>query len=480
MKKILIFVLIAAMILGLCACGGAGKDKDQLKVGFGRVSILPKVQVNLDGGDIEGRPASDPIDDIAATCIAISQGDETILIYTLDLLLVQKTLLPAQELITEATGVPAENIILNTTHTHSAPAYNHTSGEAYRQPLYQACADAAVAAIEDLSPAQIEYGSTETESLTFVRHYRLEGGEIYGTHQSLRYTSKGPIQVKEHLYDANETLQVIKFIREAEDKKDVVMMNFGSHPTIVSGNHRFALSADWPGAARAYVEENTDSLCAVFQAGGGDQAPSSSVPNTSLFKGANEHRDMGAALGEYCVNILNGEMTKADGSGITLTTKQFTGATNKEGLDDASLMASASAIKEVERQYGSSSEEVRQAVVSSTFESYYHANALLNRAKFPETLTMDLHALVINGVSMIFAPYEMFGGMGAYITENSPYDMTFVVSCSESFEGHLGYIPTVYGYENNFYEYAQARFARGTAEEVAKLHVEMLNEIKNG
>ena len=425
-----------------------------------------------------GRPAGDPIDDICATCVAVSQNGETFLIYTLDLLAISPPVLQAQDRICDVTGIPKENIILSATHTHSAPAVDHNSCKAYREPLWDACADAAVAAIADLSPAEIYYGDTQTENLCFVRHYKLENGEIYGVHQSLKHAAKGAVFIKEHTYEANTTMQVIKFARTAEDKKDVVMMNLGAHPTMVSGNSRFNISSDWPGIARAYVEENSDSLCAVFLAAAGDQASSSSIPNESVYKGANEHRDYGGAAGKYCVDVLNSSLVKAQDGDIVLSVKKYTGLSNKEGIDDPVLFEKAKAIKDIERQYGSSSDQVKDAVLASPFDSYYHANALLKRASLKENITIELHTLAIGDVSMVFAPYEMFSQIGSYITENSPYEMTFVISCSESFDGHAGYLPTVYAYENNFYEYAQTRFARGTAEELAKLHVEILTELK--
>lgn len=54
--------------------------------------------------------------------------------------------------------------------------------------------------------------------------------------------------------------------------------------------------------------------------------------------------------------------------------------------------------------------------------------------------------------------------------------MTFVVTCSQN---HDGYLPSELGWEVESYESMITRWARGTAEELAKEYVNMLTEMKN-
>ncbi len=478
MKKLVTLLLTLAIILGLCACGGEAGGKNGLQVGFGRASTLPDEQVTLAGGDAKTRKSQGFMDEIFATCIAITEGEETVLLYTLDTITILETVYTVQEDISAATGISTENIILNATHDHSSPSFGSTLTETYKTKFTQACITAAQDAIADQSAAEIYYGSTQAESLCFVRHYILSNGYQYGTHQGSK--TKGNATIAEHAYDANETLQVIKFARAAEDKKDIVLMNMGAHPNIAQAVDRTLISADWPGYARAYVEENTDSLCAVFLSAAGDQGQGSDVAGKSLFTGNKRFAEHGEAAGKYCVDVLNGEMAKAEGSGIKLSIKRYTGKANKEGIDNAELMTQAIEVNKNMSQYGSSHVLTTQAVAASDLiDSVYEAQGLVNRSKNPDTFSMDIHALTVGGISFIFAPYEMFGESSQYIMDNSPYEMTFIVSCSENPEGHMGYIPSKYGCENSFYEYDVTKFARGTAEDLAKVYVEMLTEIKN-
>ena len=494
MKRIICILMAAVLVLGLCACGGgeksaSGKDYKGLQVGFGRENILPDVLgVEIAGGDASARISTGYRDEVATTCIAIKEGDQTILLYTIDLIVIDQHASAAQAEIAEATGIPVENIILNGTHTHSGvsirSSWDNNGHDAYRAKYRAACVTAAQQALADLSPAEMYYGSGMTENMVFVRHYLLENGTTYGNgHGTTAGTS-----IKEHLYPADEEFQVIKFARAAEDKKDVVLLNLGAHATMMNAIDANMISGDWPYVARNYIEsivedgeptdEKSDYLCAVFEAAAGDQIPNSSI--TSIAPYGNKYPEFGNKLGEYCMEVLNGEMTKAEGSGINLKVHTFTAPSMKEGLDDPERLAQAQEIKNLSSQLGTSHNEVKALVNKYGFPSVYEATGLVSRTSYPETYSMELHYMDINGVGFIFAPFEMFGVTGRAIKDTSPYDMTFVITCSENAIGnHMGYMPHEYACEESFYEYDVTKFERGTAEKLAETYVELLTELKN-
>lgn len=471
-KKIVCLLLTLVMVLGLCACG-AGDSKgsaDGLKVGFGRESIIPDGDVQLAGGDASSRISQGYIDEVAVTCIAITEGDNTVLLYTTDVIVVDKHVLAAQDAIASATGIPKENIILNATHTHSGVSIRSDwdGVDAYRTLFNKAAADAGVAALADQSAAELYYGSADTENLVFVRHYLLENGTTAGNgHGDFSASS-----IKSHAYEADDELQVIKFARAAEDKKDIVLMSLGAHGTIVNGTNRESISADWPGTARAYVEANSDSLAAVFEGAAGDQIPDSKIPGMCPL--GKDHRKYGEAVGKYAVDTLS-NMTKAEGTGVNLVQQNYTADSMKEGLE---RLADALEVAKISGQYGTSHVNTTAAVVQYGFYNVYEATGIVSRSKTPATLSMDLHTLTVDGVSFIFAPYEMFGEQGRYIKDNSPYGMTFIVTCSESSQGHMGYMPNLYGCEESFYEYDVTKFARGTAENLAETYVKILTDMQ--
>ena len=277
MKIILSFLLVAAISLALCACnsGSTGEtvsEPDPLQVGFSRVNITPiQLGVQIAGGDASARLSKGALDELTVTCIALSKGDQTFLVFTMDLLhLNQSALDVIKPQIASQTGIPPENILLNCTHTHSSVNILSVSWDgstAYRESVAKKSAGAALAALADLS-----IGSTNTQGLAFVRHYLMNDGTTYGNGHGSNASG-----YKEHLYEAANELQAIKFTRAAEDKKDIVLISFPAHATTVSDNESKYLSACWPGAARSHVEKNGDVLCAVFAGASGDQVPDSKI-----------------------------------------------------------------------------------------------------------------------------------------------------------------------------------------------------------
>ena len=90
MKKLLYILLALILVLNTVACGSdknPSTDFDGLMVGFGRLSILSDNNgVQIAGGDASARISDGYRDEVATTCIAIREGNETVLLYTVDLM----------------------------------------------------------------------------------------------------------------------------------------------------------------------------------------------------------------------------------------------------------------------------------------------------------------------------------------------------------------------------------------------------------
>ena len=475
MKKIISLLLIAILILGLCACGSSGEKAkaEGLQIGFNRQSVTPvETGLPIAGGDSNARPSDGFLDEVAATCLAMRMGDETYLIYTCDYMILSNAVLdPVKQALEKATGVPKENMVFNCTHTHSS--VNITSSgwdgvSAYREFFSQRCVKAAEKAIADMSAATISYGSVQTEGLSFVRHYLMNDGTFCGNGHGSE--SSG---YKAHMYEADKELQLIKFTREAEDKKDIIIASFPAHATTVNSTNPTSLSADYPGAFRAAMEREADVHCAFFQGASGDQVPASRIDGLYAFD-TRSHKSEGEKLAEYA---LSAEYTLVEDSQLVFKRWQYTGNSMKEGVDDAELMAHASEVNAKSQELGSSHLDVKALASKYGFYNVYEANGYVSRATAPETRTMDLLALQLGSeVSMVFAPYEMFGMHGTYIKENSPFAMDFIVTCSEHYQG---YFPHLKGCEESFYEYDVTKYERGTGEKLAELFATTLTEMKN-
>lgn len=441
-----------------------------LKIGFGRVVCLPDDPiVHIAGNDAKTDMNTDGVrDDLAVTCIAIKKDERTYLIFTCDTVTINEFYIRTKEMITENTGVPADRIILNATHTHSAPTLKQDlpGRDAYLAKFQKACVTAAKKAIADLANATLSYGSVNTKNLVFVRHYWMNDGTSYGNGHGR--TDSG---FKAHMYDADPECQVLKFTREG--KKDVICFNLPCHATICSGKElKTKLSADFPYYARTYLEEKTDALCAYFIAAGGDSIPNSRL---GLCPYSKDPAGFGKALGDHVLSILN-NLTPALGDDVTLYSEIYTAKRMKEGVEDKVRLEHAREILALRTKLGSyRAPEVVEKVKEYGFHTNFEATGLVGRANAPESGSFPIHAMVIGNVGLTFFPGELFSTFGKQLKENSPMACTFVITCSEN---HQLYFPNEIGCEHKFYEYGITRYERGTGGAVADRYCQIFSDHK--
>lgn len=494
MKRLLSLLLTTVLIFGLCACGASDSTAAEqpagtagapatteptatepvttepagLKVGFGREVVMPEtVQgVHLNGTDTAGRVCNGFLDYLKVTCIALQdESGETSLVFTMDMLGI--TAVVTNEMrpqVAEATGVPEERIMVCATHTHAAPAMSgdYTGAAAYKQVFLTGALKAARDAIADLSYAEASYGSTFTENHLFVRHYVHDDGKITASSGITDIT-----RIVGHPTEADEEMQIIRFTRPAESKKDVILMSWNSHPTFHGGVKDDQISADFPGPTRDYIESKGDYLVAYFTGDAGNQAPDSSIP---AEKHRMDYREFGESLGQICLDALD-SLKPATGTDVKISSQIYAAQANKEKLN---MLPQAREVRDI---YDTQGRDAANAKASEYgLYQFLEANAIIRRSTSPDTVDIAMSALSIgDNISMVFAPYEMFTNHGHALRTETPYDITFVSSCSN---GSNSYIPSQEAFDYGCYESYVATVAPGTGEELVAEYLKMLQTLK--
>ena len=427
--------------------------------GYGRRDITPEKPVHIAGGNWRGRVSESVLDPLYTTCVALKMGEETFLLYTLDLKVATKNITnPARAYISSATGVPERNVLLTATHTHSSVATRYTwdGVEEYKNLFYEACAQAAKDAISDLAQADVLVGSTQTQGLTFVRHYRMNDGSVSGS--AFGDTSSG---YKCHIRPSDGELQLVNFRREG--KKDILLLSFPCHGTF-QGNGK-VISADWVGPARDHIEKNSDHHVAIFQGASGDQTPGSRIPGLA-FKDYELH---GQKLGDYAMEALPG-LKKIAPTKLQQTSRTLIFPVNKKNMDK---LESAKEVMELVNKCGANSQEVKDAVKRGGLASRYEANWLIIRSKEGDETDIEIRVLHLGSMAFVLAPYEMFSEQGKYIKEHCPLEQAFITTC---FDGCFNYIASKECFDYDCYESQCCYFGRGSAEELAKQYVDMMKK----
>lgn len=465
MKKVVVVSLIFSLLMGLCACAGNGEaGADGLQVGYGRESITPDFSVALGGySDQETRKSSGFFDYIYATCIAMTEAEETVLLFTMDLL---RTDTPyteaARQAITEATGIPKDHILFGATHTHSGPSTSFTdSGTAAYRTLYMsAVVKAAQAALADRAPASVHATKTVVENMNFVRHYLLEDG----TYAGANFGDFDASPIKEHAAEADDEMILVQFQREGEDKQDILLMNWQAHPCYTNEIGYNNISADFIGKVRSKVETDTGMHFAYFTGAAGNLVTSSKIeaedPGLNLTA-------YGESLAQAAIDALS-TMTPVEGSGVKSVQEDFT--YDYDHSYDG-MVSQAQQVYDLWKSTNITTGNLKAKEYG--FSSVYQARAIIDRANKPLTGTMELNAVSVAGIGFVTAPFEMFAVNGMYIKERSPFDITLV--CTSSTQG---YIPSSDAFAYHSYEADTGFYAQGCAEATAEKLVEMLSDLQ--
>ena len=159
----------------------------EFKAGFARVDATPPLGIPM-VGYFSKRNATAILDPLCVECVAVSDGESTALIYSVDdLHLTNPFFSRAFPAITAATGVPRDRIFVHSTHTHTGPAdwprqsFSEEEKQLvtdYADMRMTRLADAGRMAIADLAPSKIAVASSVCEKISFIRRYRMKDGSV--------------------------------------------------------------------------------------------------------------------------------------------------------------------------------------------------------------------------------------------------------------------------------------------------------------
>lgn len=472
MKKFLIMLLCAAMLISLIGCapsnpvetnGTEAPEESPFMVGYGREEFTPDFSVAMPGfGNTSERMSTGVLDPLCVTAIAFRDADgNTAILFTSDTTTSNKTVTSSiRSAVKRSTGIPEGNIMFTSTHTHSSADIVNPM---VQTRLTKAATKAAETAVADLAPAEIYIGSAETEGLNFVRHYVQEAGTFVGDN----FGNLGASPIVGHATEADKEMQLIKFARES---KDIILMNFQAHPTITGSSSKTNFSADFIGACRMAMESKVDCHFAYFTGAAGNLNAGSRIASENAVA-SGDYQAHGNALAGYAIKALD-NMTKVNAGEVKVLTQTYEGTV---AHDDGELAVYVPYVNAAYEEGGAA--EAQKVGQQYGIHSVFHARAIASRATLGKTLNMEIGAISIGDVSFITAPYEMFDTNGMAIKENTPFEMTFLLTLAND---HFYYIASEYAFEYGCYEVDTRKFVKGTAENLVDIYLSMLAELKSG
>ena len=190
------------------------------RAGFARVDITPPLGSPL-AGYYSAREASGVWDPIELNALAVSDGENTAVYITGDLLYVRiEAADDIRKKVSECVEIPFENVLIQGLHQHTSLRIGGKKGQlsnmedaAYLDVLYRKYADVAKMAIDDLAEARVGVAEKETaEPISFVRRFRMKDGSTQTNPGNMNPDVVGPIG------DADNTVRISIYIRQMDEK----------------------------------------------------------------------------------------------------------------------------------------------------------------------------------------------------------------------------------------------------------------------
>ena len=217
---------------------------EQLQVGVGRRVITPNPLLPVSGGMGPTSPATEKRGELDARAIVFRSGQTTVAIVSLDLLGFPSVL--CDRVRVQAPAIPATNILIGSSHTHSAPdcyAFpdgkgGHTGDLKYMDFVCKNAADAINEAVENLRPAQLKVATDEAKGQIAYNYYAPD------------------------LYDRR--MSVIQALA-TDGTKIATLVNYAIHPEVL-GSRLGIVSPDLIGPLRDRLEAESGGM-AMFMNG---------------------------------------------------------------------------------------------------------------------------------------------------------------------------------------------------------------------
>ena len=429
--------LLTALLL-LTGTSHARADDEttrSLRAGAAAVDITPReFPLNLPGG-FSGNEASKVADPLHASALVLDDGKVTIALIVVDNLgVAPETIEEAKALAAKRTGLPAERMLVASTHTHSAPVSGGTEGPAgaYRKLLIEGVAEAITKAHAALRPASVGVDVQPLPEEVFNRRWFLKPGKMpanpFGQMDKVKMNpGNSPDVLDRPAGPVDPDITVIS-VRDAKNKPLGLFANYALH--YVGGVPRGTVSADYFGEfARLMptrLRAGEDFVAMMANGASGDinniafgmirpprepfeqiRIVASKAADAAFFAAARaEYRkDVALAMVERKVTLSYRKPTEQQ----IRHAKEVLAITDKEELAKLPRLAD------------------------------HYARRTLTAAERPGTVTVVIQAIRIGDLCVVGIPFETFVEIGLDLKKRSPFKRTMVIGIAN---GRHGYLPT--------------------------------------
>lgn len=291
---------LAIFTIGLASIADAAEAA--WKVGLAKTVITPEKFMWMAGYASRDRPADGKLTDLWAKAMVLqdASGERAVLV-TLDLIGVSRELASAvADALRQRHGLERRQLALCSSHTHSGPVVYHNLSplhdlildpeqrkliEEYAPALQNKILQTIDAAMSDLQPAQLSWGS---------------GTATFAVNRRNNPADKVPqLRAEGKLRGPSDHDVPVLAVRDSAGKLKAVVFGYACHATTLA---LFQWCGDYPGYAQIELEQSQPGCQAMFWAGcGADQNP---LPRRTVELAMDYGRQLAAAVND----VLTHEM----------------------------------------------------------------------------------------------------------------------------------------------------------------------------
>lgn len=438
-----------------------------LEVGVASVDITPPRGYRM-AGYFNERLNTGTKDPLWAKAMVFRQGDTQAALVFCDLVEITRDVAHrARRRAEETTGIPAKNVGIAATHSHTGPLYEgtlrdhfHAKAEAehgrdpreevdYPSVLADKVVEAIALAQKAARPARLRHGVGKCDDLSFNRRFHMKDGTVRfnpGQQNPDIVRVAGPI---------DPDVGVV-IVADEKDKPVAGLTVFAMHLDTVGGTE---YSADYPFFLEAALrKELGDMFTSLFGAGTCGDINHIDVK----IKGRRPTNEIGGGLANAVIAALP-KLKPIERPSLAVATEPLTLPVRRP---EASEVAEArEKIDLVGKRKMPFLEEVRVCTTLDLAKNYPDG-----------TVTLDVQAFRLGPeLAVVTLPGEVFVEHGLAIKAASPFETTLVVELANA---DPAYVPTRKAFAEGSYETVNSRIAPGGGEKLVETAVKLLRSLE--
>ena len=389
----------------------------KLYLGVGREIITPPIGTYLGGYPFPDRFAKSVNDDLTVTAFSFSYADSRSMLISATLVVLDEDICAEIRTKIEAeTKIPADNIIIHTTHTHSAPLTFTSDG--WGEPNMPYVNDI-------LFPAVIKAAKSASESEQHVTVGFAHGESLVGVNRREPSLIKNGIKLGVWKYGCFDPKMSVLSFKNDEGNCVANIIHYGCHATGCGSS--LEITRDWPGIMIDRVEKISGGVTAFINGPEGDVGPRLSNGLTTGAGDISYMKEQGALAAHDAASIYNSIEAYRE--------VEMRCVARNIKLPLEPLMPREEAEKILSEIEVVSSITMREAnIYKNIIKAYDEGRADIEFREHRQT------AIRIGDVAFVAHPFETFSEIGIRINIMSKIPHALTVAMAN---GCLCYLPTV-------------------------------------